>query len=164
METVISDISAFLFWHTPPILRLLASAPEDDPFLSRLIGRADLLSLRAEMAERIPFCKKSLANGTMWRGAGEAARSIRDASMYLAPSLSFPVDVLVTDRRSQHLSSAIKTRLWTGGVPLGHKVAISDELWATSPAFTLQQLAARATLGRTVLMAAGQVPLCVKAG
>lgn len=154
METIICDISAFLFWRTPPILRLLAAAPEDDPCLSRLIGRDELLSLRAEMAERIPLCKKSLENGTMWRGSAEAARSIRDASMYLAPSLDFPVDVLVAERRHQHISSSTKTRLWTGGVPLGHKASISDELWVTSPAFTLQQLAARATLGRTVLLAA----------
>lgn len=154
METIICDISAFLFWRTPPILRLLAAAPEDDPCLSRLICRDELLSLRTEMAERIPLCKKSLENGTMWRGSAEAARSIRDASMYLAPSLDFPVDVLVAERRHQHISSSTKTRLWTGGVPLGHKASISDELWVTSPAFTLQQLAARATLGRTVLLAA----------
>ena len=51
METIICDISAFLYWRVPPVVRLLASAADDDPLLANLVSPEELSNLCAGCAE-----------------------------------------------------------------------------------------------------------------
>ena len=53
----ICDISAFQYWRTPPVVRLLASAPDDDPQLRAMVSPARLRSFRDELAETAPLLR-----------------------------------------------------------------------------------------------------------
>lgn len=153
MEITLCDISAFQYWRIPPIVKLLAVAPEDDSTLRRLLTAAELYELRNSMAQRLALCRLSFADGAKWRKTGEVSQIVRDASMLLAPNLKPPADVLVDSPNEMHHSTAIKTHIWGGDLISGSTSSITDELSVTSPAFTLQQLAAKCSLTRTVLMA-----------
>lgn len=153
MEAVVCDISAFQYWRVPPVVRLLAIAPEGDEDLRRLFPLSQVQALRTEMAQELPLCRTCLNDGAKWRRAGEAARAVRDASLLLASGIDRPVDLLARSSNDLRKSTVIRTHLWSHSINLGGVVFVSDELAVTSPAFTLQQLATRASLTRTVMLA-----------
>lgn len=82
-----------------------------------------------------------------------------------------PVDVLVTRRELSHRSTVVRPRLWSAGVPQDELCRVADGLSVVSPGFACLQLARRASLVRTVLLAselcgtfsACPVPACVQA-
>lgn len=152
MEVVVCDISAFLYWRIPPVVRLLAGAPEGDEDLGRHFSLSQVQALRAEMAEELPLCRACLAEGVKWRRAGEAARAIRDASILLASGLDCPIDVLARSSGELHRSAIMRPRLWSHDIAPGGMTRVTDELTVASPVFTLQQLAARASLVRTTML------------
>lgn len=153
METIICDISAFLYWRVPPVVRLLASAADDDPLLANLVSPEELSNLCAGCAE-LPLARACASSGTHWRAAGEASRAIRTSSALLSVCMEGPVDVLVTRREQTRRATIVRPRLWSAGVPQGELSRISDDLRVVSPGFALLQLARRASLARTVLLAA----------
>ena len=51
MDIIICDISAFMYWRTPPLVRLLTSAPEDDDLLRNTVEPRRLRAMRDELAE-----------------------------------------------------------------------------------------------------------------
>lgn len=153
METIICDTSAFLYWRTPPIARLLAAAPEDEPSLNDLISKRHLYELREALARTTPLGQTCLLAGPQWRKSGVRSQTIRDASLLLAPSLTVPVDVMVHSRSEQSKTTLINPRVVSAEPPLGATFALSDELLVASPALALQQLAARSSLARTLLLA-----------
>lgn len=150
METIICDISAFLYWRVPPVVRLLTSAAGDDPLLANLVGPEELSKLRAGCAE-LPLARACAFPGTRWRAAGEASRAVRASATTLAVGMEGPVDVLVTRREQTRRATIVRPRLWSAGVPQGELSRISDDLRVVSPGFALLQLARRASL---VLLAA----------
>ena len=53
----ICDISAFLYWRTPPVVRLLASAPEGEPLLANVVEPDRLRVFRSRLAEESPLMR-----------------------------------------------------------------------------------------------------------
>ncbi len=153
MEAVVCDISAFQYWRVPPVVHLLASAPEGDENLCRLFSFPQVQALRAEMAQELPLCRACLAEGARWRRASEVALAIRDASISLAAALDCPVDVLTRSSSELRGSAVIRPRLWSSDIAPGGLTRVTDDLLVASPAFALQQLATRASLARTTMLA-----------
>lgn len=153
MDTVICDTSAFLYWRIPPIVKLLAAASEDDCVLRRLMSAEELLVLRNSMAEQLGLCRLSFSDGAKWRRTGELSRSLRDASLLLATNMEPPVDVMVGSAKEMYRSALVRTHVWSGERVPGSVSYVADGFGVTSPAFTLQQLAARCSLARAVMLA-----------
>lgn len=153
METIICERSALKYWRIPPIVHLLTTAPEDDEVLREIIPKDRLQALREELATTTSLGQACFVDGTRWRRSAERTRAIRDACLHLSAGLTPPVDVLVKNTSEQARSAIVRPRVYSLEPPLGSMVAVTDELLVASPAFALQQLAARATLVRTVLIA-----------
>lgn len=152
METCICDISALKFWRTPPVVRLLVAAPEDSSLLAHRVDLNELAKFRSNLYTALPFCK-AFASGKAWRHYGEHARTLRDQFMALAPSLDTPIDVLYDDPSTRSSSGLIQPRTWSGELPSGSIVSLTDEITVASPQFALQQFAARAPWARTYMLA-----------
>lgn len=151
METRICDISALNYWRTPPIVRLLAAGQEDDWTLSQILSRDELAAFRAELYETLPFCRL-FTTSPHWRNVGEQAKALRDIFLFLAPSFDGPVDLLACQRNDMRRSSLATPRLWSSE-GIGHFAPITDDVSVASPAFALQQIAARASRTRTLMIA-----------
>lgn len=152
MDAIICDISAFLYWRTPPIVRLLAGAPEDDALLGSIVSPERLARVR-EGCAGLPLARACASPAEHWRAAGAASRAVRASAGTLAPSMEGPVDVLVTSRTQSRRATVVRPRLWSAGVPAAELRRVAEGLQVVSPAFGLLQLARRATLERTVLLA-----------
>ncbi len=152
METCICDISALKFWRTPPVVRLLVAAPEDDSSLARCVGQDELLAFRTGLYSALPFCA-AFSSGPAWRRYCGQASTLRDQSMAFAPSLDAPVDILARSKTERRTSTLLKPRLWSGELPPGSIVELTDDLRTAAPAFALQQVAARAPWLRTYMIA-----------
>lgn len=153
MDIIICDISAFMYWRTPPLVRLLASAPEDDDLLRNTVEPGRLRAMRDELAEESLLWGS--ARGMRLRRAhyGAAADSLRRAAAVLAPGRDAPVDVLVTSPASRRRSALVRPRVWPGPPEAGGLARAGEGVVVVSPELALQQLAARASLMRTVLLA-----------
>ena len=151
METVICDISALRFWRTPPIVRCLVSGQIEGTSLQKYITEEQLVRLQNEVVSSSAFCGH-FVSGARWRRCGQAAHDLRDIFLSLASCFSGPVDVL-TDKRGARRTDIIQPRVWTGELPLGAIVPISNEVSVTSPAFALQQVVARSSLAEGLMMA-----------
>lgn len=152
METILCDMSALRFWRTPPIVRLLATGQEADTPWESLVSEADAAELRTALLHGLPLCR-SFATGPSWRHSGEHARNLRDCFMLFAPSLTAPIDIMATNNSERSYSELIKPRLWTGELPSGSIVPITDTISVASPTFALQQVVARVGLVRGLMMA-----------
>ena len=153
METVICDISAFEFWRIPPVVRLLTGAPADDADLQRHFSRSEIERLRFDMVQELSLCKACLSDGAKWRRSGQVSQAVRDACLLLASGMSAPVDVLVGSAKDAHASTVVRFHAWGGALQVVTSMHLTDELAVTSPAFTLQQLAGRSSLIKTVMLA-----------
>lgn len=152
METVISDISAFLYWRTPPIARLLAAGPEADPFLRNLVERQRLRRLRFDLLDASPRAAAAFGEGRRWSRFGETGEALAASFSLLATNLTDAVDVLCASGDARRPSSIVRPRVWSGAVPPGSLARIDGELLVTSPALTAQQLVVRATRWRAALL------------
>ena len=153
MDIIICDISAFMYWRTPPLVRLLTSAPEDDDFLRNVVDVERLRAMRDELAEESLLWGS--ACGTRLRRAhyGAAADSLRRSAPALAPGGDAPVDVLVTSAAGRRGSALVRPRVWPQAPDAGSLARVGEGVAVVSPELALQQLAARARLMRTVLLA-----------
>ena len=151
MDTIISDISAFLYWRTPPIARLLASGPEADSFLRNLVDRRRIRKLRLDLLEASPRAAAVFGAGRRWFHFGDAGEELAASFSLLATDLRGPIDVLCDDGGARRPSSILRPRVWSGASP-DALVRIDDNLLVTSPALTVQQLATRSTLLRAALL------------
>lgn len=152
MDTIICDISAFQYWRTPPVVRMLAGAPEGDALVGGIVSPERLARLREGCAD-LPLARACTSPSAHWRAAGEASLAVRACSEMLATSVEGPVDVLVTRREQSRRATVVRPRLWSTGVPAAELRRVGEGLQVVSPAFSLLQLARRATLVRTVLLA-----------
>lgn len=151
METVICDISALRFWRTPPVVRLLASGQVADTRLQRYVSEETITRLQNELLDTLPFCGQ-FVSGEHWRHAGPLARNLRDVFLALAPCLSLPIDVL-QERRNAKKTAIVQPRFWSGGVPAGAIVPITENVSVASPSFALQQVIARTSWIEGLMMA-----------
>lgn len=153
MGAVICDSSALRYWRTPPLVRALAA---EDPQAGGFPGvtLSELREVQVGVArEREIWREVALAAPRGRPVTSEAVEGIAWGLDRLAPSLACPVDVLV-DRPGQRRPSAlVSPRVWSGPVPDGALERIGDDLWVTSPAFTLLQLATRLSLPRLAMVA-----------
>ena len=148
MEPIICDISALHYWRIPPVVQLLATAPESNLSLARVLTSNDLELLAANAAEtQAKFAKKHCGH------TNEAYRTIAEVSHVLGLNNSGPFDLLCQVKGAIRESQLVTPRLCSAALPLGAIREISPDLRITSPEFTLQQLAARMSFERTLLLA-----------
>lgn len=147
MELIICDISALLYWRTPPVVRLLAGAPEGDGLLRSLMAPR-LSRLRTELEEmgaRFPLPRSA--------HYGAETSALLEENRLVGPSVTVPVDLLVSSPDERRPSVLCRPRLWSAPLVAGSTRRVSPGLLVTSPLLTLQQLAARSTLTRAVMLA-----------
>ncbi len=150
MDTLICGSTAYQFWRTPPIVLLMAAGPSDDSTLQKLMTEDELTAFRMDLLERLPFLK---ACSVPKSRIGDDFKAIRDVSPLLAPSAELPLKVLVHDPKLRRPSSLLKPSVCTSELPAGFTRALSDDVSIASPELALLQLASRASLAHTVLMA-----------
>lgn len=166
MDTTICGATAYQYWRTPPIVRILAAAPGDDLSLARYVGEEELTVFRIAIAEQLPLAK---ACSTPWRNAGRSLKTIREACPLVAPSAELPVEILVNSQAQRHACEMTRTRYWKDELPLGSVSEIAEDLSVTSPAFTMLQLASSSSVVQTALLtselcgtyAVYRAPLCI---
>ncbi len=151
MDTVICGPIAYQYWRTPPIVQLLCAAPEDHPALRKIIGQEELRAFRNDLDSRSLFT--SSCSGRAWRNVREESQTLRESHRFLASFARYPVDVLVHDRRRTCPTGLLTPWLWTRELPFESTTQIVDDLYVTTPAFSMLQIASKATLVRTVLLA-----------
>lgn len=148
MDTVICDITALNYWRIPPVVQLLACSPEADPRLARLLTDHDMDVLAAAFVDaQAAFKRKHCGN------AGQAYRDVIENIPLLALCGEEPFDVLVAHRGEIRESKLMRPRIWSAPLPAGTVRPATETLGVTSPGFALQQVAARESFGRTLLMA-----------
>ena len=153
METIICDISAFEYWRIPPVVHVLlnagANSSDSAALASTAMAEASANTLRALSEEQSPW-----ANSTLPSGTGKAARRLREVAPLLIASNQQCVDILVRDRTGCHASSIVHPRVWSRNLPFGATVQIAESVHVATPAFALLQIAARASLAATIMLAA----------
>lgn len=148
MDATICDITALRYWRIPPVVQLLAAAPDADRRLAAVLTDYDFEQLFAAfVSARDRFKKKHCGH------AGGAYRALMEATPLLSLCGDGPFDVLCAYKGEIHESQLIKPRLWSSALPPGAVRQITDSLGAASPEFTLQQLATRDSFERTVVLA-----------
>lgn len=150
METRICDISALRFWRTPPIVRQLAAG--DEEMLRGAMAPDDLAALRAELLETLPLCGL-FQSGPQWRKTSGSAAELKKVFLAFAACFDGPVDVLVQDRKDARPSKLIRPHLWSGELPFGSFVQITDGISVASPELALQQVTARSSWIKTLMIA-----------
>ena len=150
MDVTVCGTTAYQYWRTPPIVRLLAVATEADDLLSKYVSEAELTAFRADMVERLPFAR---ACAVPRRTQGNDLRIVREACPLLAPSTDGPVELLAQVPEQRHITELTRYSLWQSPLPFGSVRQVASDLNVTSPSFTLLQLASRASLVRMVLLA-----------
>lgn len=153
MATTICDITAFDYWRIPPIVRLLLVGEEDDAVLRKIATPDQLGTLRSEVVETLPLCDSFLRPSPRTRHLGVSAKELLPVAPILAAGHEGAVDVLTDHHSGCHASTLIRPRLWTRELPLGSAVEIYDEACVASPELAMLQLAARASLPLTIMMA-----------
>ena len=150
MDTLICGSTACQYWRTPPIVTLLAAGPSDDPTLQKLMSDDELVAFRSGLLEQLPLLK---ACSKPWSRAGEELKAIREASFLLAPAAALPLEVLVSNAGQRRPSNILKPKVNSYELPAGSTRYLTDEISIASPELALLQIAARASLAQTVLMA-----------
>ena len=153
MEATICDTSAFLYWRTPPLVRLLASEPEDSPLLRELLSPSEVRAFRQELAASSPLCVlASRADGGRAH-PGIRAGAVAASATALSVALEPPVDLLVCHPSERSASALVRPRLCSTPTEPGGWRSVAPGVTAVSPLFSLQQIAARASLPRVVMLA-----------
>ena len=150
METLISGSTAYQFWRTPPIVALLAAGPSDESVLKRLMSEDELVAFRMDLLEQLPLLK---ACSSPKSHIGDSFKAIRSVSALLAPSAELPLQVLVDDPRLRRPSCLLRPSVCSSELPAGFTRALNDDASIASPELALLQLASKASLAQTVLMA-----------
>ena len=153
MDTTICDTSAFLFWRTPPLARLLAAAPEGHDLLSHLAEPARLAELRADLAACSPLGVQASAPASWHAHYGPRSRVLLDSAALLAVPFDGLVDVLASAPGERLPTRVARPRVWRDPLAPHEAVSVGLGLRVVSPTLALQQVAARATLARTVMLA-----------
>lgn len=153
MATTICDITAFDYWRIPPVVRLLLAGEEDDATLRKIASPDQLRTLRSEVVETLPLCESFLRPSPHTRNLSASAKDLLPVVPVLAVGHEGAVDVLTDHHSGCHTSALLRPRLWTRELPPGSAVKIYDEVYVASPELMMLQLAARASLPLTIMMA-----------
>lgn len=153
MENTLCDISALLFWRTPPIVRLLALGPADEDPLCHLVDPVRLERMRHDLVDGTRLAGLTSGPASWHTHLGVEAGSLLAAAPLLAAFTDAPVDLLVTESAERRHSSLVRPRVWTGALPDETLFQPTPGLTVVPPALALQQVAARSSLGRTIALA-----------
>lgn len=152
MDTIICDISAFLFWRMPPLVRLLMLGSEEDTPLCQLVEPGRIRRLRREVVMASPFA--SLADGRASKARfGDAGTALLNALPLVAAFARGPVDVLVTTPGDRRASQLVRPRVWSGSLREADVIHVAPGISVVTPAFALQQIAARVSVIRAAMLA-----------
>ncbi len=152
MNTIICGISALRFWRMPPWVSLVMTEPEEE---CRNLGFSSVEEF-ARVRERMVLdsqMAKDCQPAKRWNSAKQHALNIRNVAYLLGQCMEFPVDVLVQNPAERKKSSFITPHLYTGAMPPGSTIAITDEISVVTPEFALLQLAATMSLNQCLLIA-----------
>lgn len=152
MDTIICDISAFLFWRMPPLVRLLMLGSEEDAPLRQLVEPGRIRRLRREVVMASPFADLAGDRGSR-ANFGDVACALLSALPLVAAFASGPVDVLVSSPGDRRASRLVRPRVWGGGVEESDVVHVAPGISVVTPALALQQIAARTTTTRVAMLA-----------
>ena len=148
MDITICDKTAFNYWRIPPVVQLLAAAPDADKRLAAVLTPHDLEVLSANFVD----VQNRLMPKHCGR-AGEAYRSLMDFVPLLALCGDAPFDILCARRGELRESGLIKPRLWGAPFPTAAIHQVAEGLCVTSPEFTLQQVAVHESPVHTLILA-----------
>lgn len=153
MESILCDISAIMFWRTPPLARLIAAGPEDHVLLRRLTEPSRLAELRADLAACSPLAARASAPASWHAHYGARSQALVNAAALLAVPFDGPVEVLASGPGDRLPTRATHPRVWRDPLAPHEVVAVAPGFRVVSPALALQQVASRATLTRTIMLA-----------
>lgn len=153
MDAIICDISAFLYWRAPPIVRMLASEPASSPLLRDLLTWREVNELRGALAASSPLFATAAGEGRSRARLGLRASAIANSAVELSVSLAPPIDLLVTDASQRSASALVRPRLCSAMACDASVRAAAPNVGVTTPLFALQQIAARASLAHAVMLA-----------
>ena len=153
MEVTICDITAFDYWRIPPIVQLLIAGEEDDFNPRRIAKLIDLPTFRAEALSTLPLCMHFFDKSAHTRAMGSQARALAPVAPILAANHEDAIDVLVSKQSQRHKSTFLVSHLQKHDLPFGATVQLHEDVSVTCPELTLMQLAARASLERTIMLA-----------
>ena len=152
METTICGITAFNYWRIPPIVHLLLAGAGDDTTLQNIIGPDLLQAFRVRAFNELYLYKLFFSPNTRTRRLGATSQETRRVIPMLASNHMGPLDILASVRGQYHTSSLLRPHLWTGDIPLGGRVHLTDDIWMATPELILQQFAAHSSLTQLVMM------------
>ncbi len=153
METVICDVTAFNYWRCPPVVKqLVAAAQAGDPSFGPL-GASELAAFGERLARESRLCQGFLRPNPSTRAHGRATKALRQAVPLLAVCQDDPIDILQESRSACHASSLVRSHLCCNLSCVKPWLSIGHDVSVTTPAFALLQVAARASLARTVMLA-----------
>lgn len=135
------------------MVHLLLTGEEDGSLLSRRIGLQALTQLRAEVATELPLSRAMLVPSPHTRRMGPISEALLPVVPILAAAHDGPIDVLVDAKKKAHASGIILPRTRSHDLPSGSTTQLYEDVSVTLPEFTLLQLASRASLPRTVMLA-----------
>ena len=152
MVTALCGISAFEFWRTPPLIRMLVN-PSDS-------GR----DLPLEPERLWELRKKTYHELEIWRNSSvleahgrpfmsNSALDVLDTIARIAPCVSAPIEILVPSPSDRRPSGLVRPHVMSLDFSKRELVRISPSLCVTSPALTLLTLAPRLSLARLVMAA-----------
>ena len=153
MDITICDTTAFEYWRIPPIVRLLLAGKSDDIVLRRILRPGELEAFRAAALAELPLCGRFLQPNPSMRGSGEAAELLRPTIPLIAATHDGPVDILVSQHSACHTSTLLRPRLWNPETAACRTIRIRESISVVTSALALLQMAARASLTQTVLLA-----------
>lgn len=149
-QAVLCERTAFAWWRTPPIVRMLASL--DDAW--EIVPSLDDAAL-----ERVQeaLCESSLLN-TLRDGqrrghpfSTPSSETLFEQVKGLIPSVDAPLDLLVGSSAERRPSDLVRPHVWSRELPAGAVLPIGEGLAVTSPAFTLLELAGRLDVGHLAM-------------
>ncbi|MDO4849001.1 MAG: hypothetical protein Q4B45_04395 [Coriobacteriia bacterium] len=114
------------------------------------MGEDELIAFRMDLLEQLPLLK---ACSSPKSHIGDGFKAIRNASALLAPSAELPLQVLVDDPKLRRPSCLLRPSVCTSELPAGFTRMLNDDISVASPELALLQLAPKASLAQTVLMA-----------
>lgn len=153
MDITICDTTAFEYWRIPPIVRLLLAGENDDIVLRGILRPGEVEAFRAAALAELPLCGRFLQPNPSMRGSGEAVELLRPAIPLIAATHDGPVDILVSQHSACHTSTLLRPRLWNPETAACRTIRIRESTSVVTPALALLQMAARASLTQTVLLA-----------
>lgn len=154
MCETICDLTAFNYWRTPPIVRLLACGPEEDELLRNMLDLRRLREFREELAQENMLVRALRGTDLRRANYGPGTERIKALACQLAPSTEAPVELLVHEAGKRRRSKLVHPHVWGHELPPGTTIEVGEGVCVVTPEFALLELAARTNTTRVALLAA----------